>query len=64
MSVKIPDELFYEIVTLLTEPKVFNPAEKECVVSMEQRDAVLRQLLQIQRSRLFGDKRKNRRLWT
>ena len=64
MSVKIPDELFYDIVTLLTEPKVFNQAEKECVVSMDRRDAVLRKLLQIQRSRLFGAKTKNRRLWT
>jgi hypothetical protein len=64
MSVKIPDKLFYDIVTLLTEPKVFNPAEKECVVSMERRDEVLHRLLKIQRSRLFGGNGKNLRLWT
>ena len=64
MSVKIPEELFYDIVTLLTEPKVFNPAEKECVVSMERRDEVLQRLLRIQRSRLFGGNKKNLRLWT
>jgi hypothetical protein len=64
MSVKIPEELFYDIVTLLTEPKVFNPAQKECVVSMDRRDQVLQRLLKIQRSRLFGGDGKKRRLWT
>lgn len=64
MSIKIPEELFYDIVTLLTEPKVFNPAEKECVVSMERRDSVLHRLLQIQRTRLFSGKGKKLRLWT
>jgi len=64
MSVKIPDELFYDIVTLLTEPKVFNQADRECVVSMERRDEVLQRLLRIQRSRFFSAKTKNMRLWT
>ena len=64
MSIKIPEELFYDIVTHLTEPKVFNPAQKECTVSMERRDQVLQRLLKIQRSRLFGGKGKNLRLWT
>jgi hypothetical protein len=43
---------------------VFNPAEKECVVSMERRDNVLHRLLQIQRTRLFSGKGKKLRLWT
>ncbi|MGD8366080.1 MAG: hypothetical protein PVG78_00445 [Desulfobacterales bacterium] len=64
MSVKIPEKLFYDIVTLLTEPKLFNPAQKECVVSMERRDEILQRLLKIQRSQLFGGNRKHLRLWT
>ena len=64
MNVKIPENLFYDIVALLTEPKLLNQAENECVVNIDRRDAVLRQLLNIQRSRILGGPEKNRRLWT
>ena len=64
MNVKIPEHLFYDIVELLTEPKLLNPADNECVVNIDRRDAVLRQLLNIQRSRILRGPEKNRRLWT
>ena len=54
MAVQIPEQLLFDMVQLLTEPKALIPAEGTCVLSIEARDRVLNDLLQVQRNFLFS----------
>ena len=49
MSVQIPENLVYEMVELLTEPKCIRPAKDECVLHLSKRNKVLDQLLVLRR---------------
>ena len=56
MSVKIPEDLLFEMVELLVEPKYLNPTEDECVLHMSKRDRILDQLLVHRRKALESKK--------
>jgi hypothetical protein len=49
MSVQISENLVYEMVELLTEPKCINPSNDECVLHLGKRNKVLDQLLILRR---------------
>ncbi len=49
ISVKIPENLFYDIVDLLREPKSLAPLAQECTLPLDDRNTVLDQLLVIRR---------------
>ena len=49
ISVKIPDKLFFDMVDLLREPKSLTPLTEECVLQLDDRNAVLNKLLVIRR---------------
>ncbi len=54
MSVKISENLFFEMVDLLMEPKSMIPAKSECILHLAKRNNVLDRLLRVQRNVLFG----------
>ena len=56
MNVKIPENLLYEMVELLVEPKYINPSEDECVLHLSKRDRILDQLLVLRRKALESKK--------
>ena len=56
MSVKIPEDLLFEMVELLVEPKYLNPTQDECVLHLAKRDRILDQLLVYRRKALESKK--------
>lgn len=50
MNVKIPEDLFFDMVDLLVEPKTLLPTSGDCVLAMENRNHVLNRLLDIRRA--------------
>jgi hypothetical protein len=53
MDVKIPENLLYQMVELLVEPKSLKPAKDECVLHLSKRDQILNQLLVMRRKALL-----------
>ncbi len=53
MSVKISENLLFEMVDLLMKPKTMIPLDNECVIHMAKRDSVLKNLLRVQRGVLM-----------
>lgn len=49
MSVQVPENLVYEMIELLTEPKTIKPAKDECVLHLGKRNKMLDQLLILRR---------------
>ena len=56
MDVKIPEDVLYEMVELLVEPKYLKPSENECVLHLDKRDRLLDQLLVLRRKALASKK--------
>jgi hypothetical protein len=56
MDVKIPEDVLYEMVELLVEPKYLDPSENECVLHLDKRDRLLDQLLVLRRKALASKK--------
>ena len=56
MDVKIPEDLLYEMVELLVEPKYLKPSEDECFLHLGKRDRVLDKLLVLRRKALSPKK--------
>lgn len=54
MSVEISEKLLFDMVDLLVEPKALIPSEGKCVINLDARNDIVRQLLKIQRRVLFG----------
>lgn len=50
MNVKIPEDLFFDMVDLLVAPKTLLPAQGSCVLTIENRNRVLDRLLVIRRA--------------
>jgi hypothetical protein len=50
MNVKIPEDLFFDMVDLLVAPKTLLPAQGNCVLALENRNRVLDRLLAIRRA--------------
>lgn len=50
MNVKIPEDLFFDMVDLLVAPKTLLPAQGKCVLGIENRNRVLDRLLVIRRA--------------
>ncbi|MCG6905232.1 MAG: hypothetical protein LJE63_01305 [Desulfobacteraceae bacterium] len=50
MNVKIPEDLFFDMVDLLVAPKALLPAQGNCVLTIENRNRVLDRLLVIRRA--------------
>jgi hypothetical protein len=50
MNVKIPEDLFFDMVDLLVAPKILLPAQGNCVLALENRNRVLDRLLAIRRA--------------